>query len=84
MHYYESRVCALKIYNLIVPILLVTFTGLVSVLIPAQEEGRLNMGLTVVLTFIFLQTLIAAMSPKTPSSPEVRYMRTFIIHTRES
>ena len=52
--------------------LLVAFTGIASVFIPAQTDSKLNMLITVVLTFIFLQALVASMSPKTASSPIVR------------
>ena len=63
---------AFKIYNLIVPVLLVAFTGIASVFIPTQTDSKLNVPITVVLTFIFLQALVASMSPKTPISPIVR------------
>ena len=62
----------LKIYNLIVPILLVTVAGISSVFLPLKSDSKLNMAVTVVLTFIFLQTLVAAMIPKTPTTPKVR------------
>ena len=61
----------LKIYNLIVPILLVTIAGISTVLLPLKSKSKLSMAVTVVLTFIFMQTLVAAMIPKTPTTPTV-------------
>lgn len=63
--------CVLKIYNLIVPMLLVSFTGIASVFIPMKTDSKLEVPITVVLTFIFLQTNVASMCPKTPTSPIV-------------
>lgn len=60
-----------KVCNLIVPMLLVAFTGIASVFIPTQTDSKLNVPITVVLTFIFLQAMVASMSPKTPTSPIV-------------
>ena len=59
--------------------LLVTFTGIASVFIPAHLDKRLDMALTVVLTFIILQAIVASMFPKTPSPPIVREMHIFTL-----
>ena len=72
--------CKSKIFNLLVPMLLVTLTGIASVFIPFQSESRLNMALTILLTYIFLQTLVASMSPKSASSPIVRDMHRRRVH----
>ena len=73
---------AVKIYNLIVPMLLVAFTGIASVFIPTRTDSKLSVPITVVLTFIFLQALVASMSPKTPSSPIVRDMHILVLEFR--
>ena len=64
---YKSFSFAIKIYILIVPILFVTLTEITSVIIPPKSNSKLNMTITMVLMFIFLQTLVAAIIHKTPS-----------------
>ena len=61
----------LNIYNLLVPILLVTLAGISSICLPLKSDSKLNMALTIVLTFIFLQTLVASMIPKIKDAPKV-------------
>ena len=64
--------------------LLVAFTGIASVFIPSRTDSKLNVPITVVLTFIFLQALVAAMSPKTPTSPLVREIHKILIHAHDN
>lgn len=51
--------------------LLVSFTGIASVFIPIKAESKLGVPITVVLTFIFMNTNVASMCPKAETSPIV-------------
>ena len=59
----------LQFFNLILPTLLVAVTGLACIFLPSASDSKLNMAVTVVLTYIFLQALVADLTPKAPTSP---------------
>lgn len=44
-------------------------TGLACIFLPPASDSKLNMAVTVVLTYIFLQALVAELTPKAPASP---------------
>lgn len=52
-----------------IPTLLVAMTGVACIFLPPASDSKLNMAISVVLTYIFLQALVADLSPKAPTSP---------------
>ncbi len=63
------------IFNLIMPLFLIVFLGFVTLLLQ-PDENRLNLVVLLFVSFIYLQTLIAGIAPKTKSAP---YLLNFII-----
>lgn len=57
--------------NLIVPLFIVQVCGLFTVLLPGTSDGRLNLAVTVLLGFIFVQTITASVMPKSDDNPLV-------------
>ena len=55
--------------NLIVPLLIVVVCGLFTIFLPGHSDGRLNLAVTVLLGFIFVQTIIASVTPKSDDNP---------------
>ena len=60
---------------MIMPLLIVSFTGIASVFVPIKTESKLGVPITVVLTFILMHTNVASMCPKAEPSPMVRRSR---------
>ena len=55
--------------NLIVPLLIVVVCGLFTIFLPGHSDARLNLAVTVLLGFIFVQTIIASVMPKSDDNP---------------
>ena len=55
--------------NLIVPLLIVVLCGLFTIFLPGHSDARLNLAVTVLLGFIFVQTIIASITPKSEDNP---------------
>ena len=71
--------------NLIVPILLVLCISIASLFIPPNLEDRYNIQLAVILSFVFFQSVLAAVMPQTRGSPRLcRYvMYSMLVSTVE-
>ncbi len=65
------RVPGYYIQNLIIPVLVVSGLGFITVLLPADSSDKLNLAVTVLLGFLFLQTIISGLIPKSAGSPFV-------------
>ena len=59
------------LYNLFLPVVIISVVGLISVLLPSESSDRINMSITVLLGYIFIQSLMAALIPKVPKAPYV-------------
>ena len=55
--------------NLIVPTLVVTIVNMLTVFVPTNREGKMELSVTILLAFIFLQGLVATNTPKQPDMP---------------
>lgn len=81
----SKRECGYFVSNLIVPILLVLFISITSLCIDAREDHRAEIQLTVMLAFVFFQSVLAAVMPQTRGSPRLcRYvMYSMLVSTVE-
>ncbi len=61
------------VLNLIVPVAVVSWVGFLSVLLPANSSDKLSLAITVLLGFLFIQTIIAELIPKSASIPLISY-----------
>lgn len=57
--------------NLIVPLFIVQVCGLFTVLLPGTSDARLNLAVTVLLGFIFVQTITASVMPTSDDNPYI-------------
>ena len=55
--------------NLVAPLFVVVLTGLFVVFLPADSGHRIDLSVTVLLGFTFVQTIIASLLPKTDQIP---------------
>ena len=55
--------------NIILPTLIVTIVNMLTVFVPMEHEGKLELSVTILLAFIFLQGLVSANTPKQPNMP---------------
>lgn len=61
--------------NLVAPLFVVVLTGLFVVFLPAESGHRIDLSVTVLLGFTFVQTIIASLLPKTDQIPLIaRYI----------
>ena len=66
---YAKRNHGYYVSNLIVPMLIVVVCGLFTIFMPGHSDARLNLAVTVLLGFIFVQTIIASQMPKSDDNP---------------
>ena len=66
-----ERVPVYYLQNLIFPVVLISLIGLCIILFSPDSVERLNTAITVLLGFLFLQTIIATLIPKTAIQPNV-------------
>ena len=66
------------IYNLFVPVFVLSAAGFISIFIPSDSSDRINLGVTVLLGFIFMQSLMAALVPKVAKAP---YFADYVLHS---
>ena len=59
------------IYNLFLPVSVVSIVGFISVFIPSDSSDRINLCVTVLLGFIFIQSLMTSLVPKVAQAPYV-------------
>ena len=57
------------ITNLCVPLFVVVLTGFLVVLVPSDSNNRIDLSVSVLLGFTFVQTIISALLPKTDQIP---------------
>lgn len=70
-----KRSCSYFVTNLIVPIFLVLFISIASLGIDARDDHRPEIQLNVILSFVFFQSVLAAVMPQTRGSPRLcRYV----------
>ena len=62
---------AYYIFNIILPVLIISAIGFISVFIPSNSGDRINLSMTVLLGFIFIQSLMATLVPKVATSPHL-------------
>ena len=66
--------------NLIIPLLVVVVCGLFTIFLPGHSDARLNLAVTVLLGFIFVQSIIASVTPKSDENPLIsQYVRWSLI-----
>ena len=61
------------ILNLIVPVFVMSTIGFFAVFLPPNTSDKINMTVTVLLGFMFLQSLISTLVPKSSSIPRVSH-----------
>ena len=66
-----ERVPNYYIQNLLTPVLVLTLIGIFTVLLPHESAEKLNLSTSVLLGFLFLQTIIASLIPKTAILPNI-------------
>lgn len=57
------------VYNIIVPLCVIMIADWLTVLVPFDTEGKIELAVTVLLAFIFLLGLVSDVSPRTPDMP---------------
>ena len=62
------------VYNLVWPVVIISAMGFFTIFLPPTSDGKINMAVTVLLGFLFIQTIIADLFPRTESSP---YLATY-------
>ena len=57
------------IYNFLLPVIIVSIVGLFTVVLPANSSDKINLAVTVLLSFFFLQGIVATLIPKSENAP---------------
>ncbi len=71
------RVPHFYVFNIIVPSLLISTVGFLSVLLRSDSSDKLNLAVTVLLGYLFIQAIIATLIPKSSSVPNIAYYLLF-------
>ena len=66
-----KRVPSYYFWNLIVPVLVVSYLGIFSWILPPDSGNRNYLVITILLSFLFIQTIIANVLPKSGQIPEI-------------
>ncbi len=59
------------VLNLIVPVFIMSLVGFFTVALPSNSSEKINLAVTVLLGFLFLQTIISSLVPKSSSTPSI-------------
>ena len=59
------------LFNLIVPVIVMSMIGFFAEILPASSSDKINLAVTVLLGFMFLQTMISSLIPKSSSIPSI-------------
>ena len=71
---FQVEICARRfsiyyIYNFLVPVMIVSAMGFFSVFLPSNSGDKINLTITVLLGFFFVQGIIASLVPKAETTP---------------
>ena len=65
------------VYNVIAPVILISLIGFMAVFLPEDSSDKLNLTITVLLAFVFIQSNVAVMVPKSVETP---YIANYILY----
>ncbi len=65
------RLARFYVYNIIAPVILLSLIGFFSVLLPDNSSDKINVAVTVLLGFLFIQGIVATLIPKSDNSPNL-------------
>ena len=66
-----KRIPAYFIYNLIAPVIIVSLIGFFTVFLPEVSQDKINLAVTVLLSFVFIQSNVEKMIPKSQEIPNL-------------
>ena len=71
---FEVRITATRfplyyINNFLLPVIIVSIAGLFAVFLPANSSDKINLAVAVLLSFFFLQGVVASLIPKSENAP---------------
>ena len=59
------------VYNVIAPVIIISLIGFVTVFLPEDSSDKLNLTITVLLAFVFIQSNVAILIPKSDETPHI-------------
>ena len=70
------RYASYYVCNLICPVVIISILGFFTIFLPPTSDAKINMAVTVLLGFLFVQTIISEIFPKTSDNP---YLSTYTV-----
>ncbi len=67
------------VQNLVIPVMLVSVVGVLTIILPTGSSDKLNMAVTVLLGFLFLQSIIADLLPNSASDTGMPKIATYLL-----